>query len=45
MRRATDEIIYGVGVVLLVTAMTLVAVAGTLADIAIDNIKQQLNGK
>lgn len=39
MKRAASEIFYGAIVTLFVTAVTLVAVAMTLADIAIDNIK------
>jgi hypothetical protein len=40
MKRAASEIFYGAIVTLFVTAVTLVAVAMTLTDIAIDNIKQ-----
>lgn len=45
MKRAGEEIFYGVIVILFVTAVTLVAVAMTLTDIAIENIQKQLNDK
>lgn len=45
MKRAGEEIFYGAIVTLFVTAVTLVAVAMTLTDIAIDNIKQLTKSK
>lgn len=45
MKRAGEEIFYGIIVTLFVTAVTLVAVAMTLTDIAIENIQKQLNDK
>lgn len=45
MRRAASEIFYGAIVTLFVTAVTLVAVAMTLTDIAIDNIQKLTKSK
>jgi len=45
MKRAASEIFYGAIVTLFVTAVTLVAVAMTLTDIAIDNIQKLTKSK
>jgi len=45
MKRASSEIFYGAIVTLFVTAVTLVAVAMTLTDIAIDNIQKLTKSK
>lgn len=45
MKRAGEEIFYGAMVTIFVTAVTLVAVAMTLTDIAIDNIQKLTKSK